>query len=121
MDTQALEKLREGVGRFNRGHYFEAHESLEEAWIGERGADREFLHGLIHLAVGLYHLDSWNLDGARSQLEKGLASLAPFGDAHAGLDLTELRAGIEACLARIPPGIDRPDFAGLRPPRIRVL
>ena len=29
--------LREGIREFNEGYYFEAHDTLEEAWHGIRG------------------------------------------------------------------------------------
>src|SRR5438067_3720845 len=98
MEVSDTQTLREGVGQFNRGYYFEAHDLFEEVWMGQRGADREFLQGLIHVAVGLYHLNGWNLDGARSQLEKGTATLQGLPAEYEGLDVGGLLDGVRECL-----------------------
>src|SRR5437016_10393107 len=66
------ELLRRGIQLFNNRQFFRCHEVLEEAWTAEAGPRRLFLQALIHLAVGLYHGERGNREGAVRQLRKGL-------------------------------------------------
>ena len=75
---------------FNRKLYFECHEVLEDAWAEARGEEKQFLQGLIHLAVGLYHCAASNYKGAVNQLEKGIRRLEPFLPERSQLDLEGL-------------------------------
>ena len=52
---------------FNSGAYFEAHETLEAAWLAADEPDRSFLKGLIHAAVALCHYQRGNGHGARAK------------------------------------------------------
>jgi predicted metal-dependent hydrolase len=56
--------LRRGADEFNRGYFFECHDTLEEAWSGMRGEARDFFQGLIQVSVGLYHWRNGNPCGA---------------------------------------------------------
>ncbi|MSS71527.1 MAG: DUF309 domain-containing protein [Candidatus Latescibacteria bacterium] len=81
--------LGQGIQEFNEGFYFEAHDTLEEAWHGIRDVHRAFYHGLIQMATGLYHLTGENLKGAESQIEAGLRKLLPFQPAYLGVEVSE--------------------------------
>lgn len=91
---EEAQALRRGIQEFNEGYYFEAHDTLEEAWHGIRGAHRGFYHGLIQMATGLYHLTGGNLKGAESQIEAGLRKLLPFQPVCLGVDVSELVRGM---------------------------
>ena len=54
------QRLREGVGLFNRGEFFECHEVLEAAWLESAGEEKIFLQGLIQVSVSFYHLRRGN-------------------------------------------------------------
>ena len=91
------EPLREGVALFNREHFFEAHEALEDVWRPARGPERAFLQALIHLAVGFYHWRNGNSEGAVRQLRKGLRKLAGYLPVYMGIDTMRL---YRECLKR---------------------
>ena len=95
MNKQA--ELRKGIEEFNRGDYFECHETLEELWMVEVGEDKRFYQGLIQLSVGCFHLLNNNLRGAASQWEKGIAKLDDYGDEHLGIDLGMLLGQMRRC------------------------
>ena len=95
MNKQA--ELRKGIEEFNRGDYFECHETLEEVWMVEVGEDKRFYQGLIQLSVGFFHLFNSNFRGAASQWEKGITKLADYGDRHLGVDLKALLGQIRRC------------------------
>ncbi len=96
--------LREGLALFNRGDYFECHEVLELAWTPERGPRRNFLQGLIHVAVGLYHHERCNPVGAHRQLHKALRKLGGYLPVYEGVDTGKLHADAAAVLASIESG-----------------
>ncbi len=85
---------------FNRKKYFECHDLLEDAWTGTRGPERDFLQGLIHTAVGMYHIAAENYKGAVSQLGAGVVALERFRPEREGLDVDGLLAGVWRCLEK---------------------
>lgn len=85
---------------FNRKCYFECHELLEDEWRGSYGQDKQFLQGLIMVAVGMYHIAAENYKGAINVLEKGLTRLEPFVPEKHGLDLEGLCAASRRVLEK---------------------
>lgn len=101
MSESDTRKLLEGAAElFNRKHYFECHDHLEEAWSGERGKLKEFLQGLIHLSVGMYHLAASNAQGAVHLLDRAVARLEAFPEDAYGVDLPPLVARASLCLSK---------------------
>ncbi len=98
LDSEARIGLLKGVEEFNSGKFFECHDTLEDVWRSVRGPARDFLQGLIHFAVGFYHLGNGNLRGGESQLEKGLSKLSGYGASFEGLELSALRMEVERWL-----------------------
>jgi predicted metal-dependent hydrolase len=48
-------ELLRALGEFNRGDWFECHETLEELWVGSQGEMRDFYKGVLQISVGLHH------------------------------------------------------------------
>jgi hypothetical protein len=92
--------LLEASDLFNRKHYFECHDVLEDAWSGETGEDREFLQALIHASVGLYHVAATNHKGAASLLARAVEGLTPYAPERDGLDVDGLVARLRRCLSK---------------------
>lgn len=90
-------ELQRGIEEFNRGDYFECHETLEDIWMLETGKDKRFYQGLIQLSVGFFHLFNHNLRGAESQWKKGVEKLTDYGGEHLGVDLNSLLANMRCC------------------------
>lgn len=70
-DDPPPKELLLAVEQFNRGDWYECHETLEELWVGERWEMRDFYQGLLQLAAALHHWREGNLKGATLLLEKG--------------------------------------------------
>jgi predicted metal-dependent hydrolase len=104
LSAEDIRHLERGIDEFNRGLFFECHETLEDLWQGIRGRGRSFFQGLIQLAVGFYHLDNGNLKGGASQLDKGLRNLEGYGSRFAGIELDPLRREVGSWLARVRGG-----------------
>lgn len=111
--------FRRGLDLFNRGHFFDAHEVLEDIWRAlprDRIARRRFrLHvqGLIQLAVAFHHESTGNLVGARSVLERGLRNLKGAENSFPQIDLVRLRAEMAGWQKHFCGAASRP-----KPPRI---
>jgi predicted metal-dependent hydrolase len=115
-DRRAFEK---GVGEFNRGCFFECHDTLEEMWAGLRGPARDFFQGLIQVSVAFYHLDNANPAGAASMLQRALRRFSKYPDRYFGFDLGAHRDELRAWLERIEAGgLEPPAQAGV--PKWRV-
>jgi predicted metal-dependent hydrolase len=105
-----------GVDEFNRGFYFECHDTLEEMWAGLRGPTRDFFQGLIQVSVAFYHLGNTNPEGASSMMRRALKRFAAYPDRYFGFDLAAQRAELERWLDRIAQGETAPAPDG-PPPR----
>jgi predicted metal-dependent hydrolase len=93
--------LRRGIAEFNRGQFFEQHETLEALWRAEPDPIRFLYQGILQLGVGFYHLERGNFHGAVIKLENGLALLESFEPACMRVDVARLRRESARCLARL--------------------
>lgn len=92
--TQAL---RKGIALFNHRLFFEVHEVLEGQWSQAAGEEKQFLQGLIQIAVAFHHLENQNLRGALSLLHDGIEKIAPYRPAFLGVELAEFLRSLEEC------------------------
>jgi uncharacterized protein len=72
------------------GEFFAAHEELEDAWRAAEPAERDFLQGLVHVAVAWYQAGRGNRIGCERQLEKAQRRLNPYAPEHRGVDVSAL-------------------------------
>lgn len=114
-----------GVASWNGGRFSEAADRFEDVWVGEVGARRGCLRGLIHAAMGLHYAAAGDVDAARSKLATAARLLGPCPAEFLGLDLDGVRSGVGALRVRIeaedisdgpPVGLSDGRF-----PRLRVL
>jgi hypothetical protein len=94
--------LGEAVGRaatlFNAGLYFEFHEILEGYWMAQaKGPTRQFLQGLIQIAIGFYQIERQNPVGALAQFQKGLEKTEGLGERYLGIELAHFLAAVRRC------------------------
>jgi predicted metal-dependent hydrolase len=88
--------LESGLDLIRAGEFFAAHEDLEDAWRAAEPAERDFLQGLVHVAVAWYQAGRGNRVGCERQLEKARRRLTPYGPAHRGVDIAALLVQLEA-------------------------
>ncbi len=102
MQDDILSRFSDGIEKFNEKDFFECHDILEDVWFEIRGESRKFYQGLIHLAVGFYHIiERDNPKGALSQLGKGLDKLEPYEPHFQGIELEHLLKKIRVCISEI--------------------
>ncbi len=100
--------LRHGIALFNAGHYYDAHEALEDAWRATCGPSKLFVQGLTQAAVALHHHSTGNLAGAQSVLARAIRNLSPFVPLCEGLKVAELLTQLEDSLAAMQARRDFP-------------
>ena len=71
-------QLLHGIAQFNRGEFFEQHETLELLWRAERRDVRYLYQGILQIGVALYQLRRLNHHGTVYLLTRGPRYLAPF-------------------------------------------
>lgn len=86
----APEELSQAIEEFNRGDWYECHETVEELWVGEKGELRDFYQGFLQLAVALYHWRQGNYAGALTLFERGGEHLGRVGAVCQGVDVAAL-------------------------------
>lgn len=90
--------LAHGIDLFNRAHFFDAHEVLEDVWRpSTRGCSRRrHLQGLVQLAVAFHHQSRDNFVGSRSVLDRACRNLVGAEESFPEIDFIRLRADLTA-------------------------
>ncbi len=86
------------------GEFFAAHEELEDAWRAAEPAERDFLQGLVHVAVAWYQAGRGNRVGCERQLEKAQRRLGPYAPQHRGVDIAALLEQLHAAAETVEKG-----------------
>jgi len=105
--------LERGLELIRAGAYFEAHEALEDEWRAAPEAERDFLQGLVHVAVAWHHAARANRPGCERQLAKAERRLARYSPTHRGVDVAGVLRQVAAALAEVEGG-----SLELPPPRL---
>ena len=79
--------LARGLELIRAGRYFDAHEELEDEWRSAPSEERDFLQGLVHVAVAWLHAERENRPGCERHLEKAARRLGPYAPEHRGVDV----------------------------------
>ena len=93
--------LLEGIAQFNRGEFFEQHETLELLWRAERRDVRYLYQGILQIGVAFHHLRKLNHHGTVYMLTRGPRYLAPFAPACQRVDVAALLDDAAAALAEV--------------------
>jgi uncharacterized protein len=105
--------LDEGLELIRSGEFFHAHEELEDEWRTAPEDERDFLQGLVHVAVAWLHAERGNRNGCERQLLKAERRLGAYRPRHRGVD-------VDAVLAQVSDArrlVAAADLA-LPPPRV---
>ena len=86
--------LQEGLELIREGSYFDAHEELEDEWREAPEPERDFLQGLVHVAVAWLHAERGNRNGCERQLVKAERRLDGYRPSHRDTDVDALLANI---------------------------
>jgi predicted metal-dependent hydrolase len=115
-----LSKLAlKGLEEFNHGEYFEAHESLEEAWNEDETVGRELYRAILQVAVAYLQIERRNFKGAMKMFLRVRQWINPLPDVCRGVNVEKLRKDtqeVHAALKELGPfRMDEFNRALLRP------
>ena len=96
--------LARGLELIRAGAYFDAHEELEDEWREAPPEERDFLQGLVHVAVAWLHAERGNLPGCERQLEKAARRLGPYAPVHRGVDVARVLEDVASARAHAAGG-----------------
>jgi len=96
--------LDEGLRLIREGAYFEAHEELEDEWRTAPAAERDFLQGLVHVAVAWLHAERVNRNGCERQLAKAERRLEAYRPRHRGVDVDAVLDDVASARAILESG-----------------
>lgn len=101
-------RLRDGIGLFNAGRFFESHESLEQFYQAAEEADKPFLEGLIELAVAfrLYN-DFGEIRGPVRMIYQALIRFENYQTTYLDVHVKDLSEAMEAW-AKVADSGDKP-------------
>jgi uncharacterized protein len=105
VDGDQPDLIESGLALIRAGRYFEAHEELETEWRSAPPEERDFLQGLVHVAVAWHHAGRGNRNGCARQLEKAARRLGPYAPAHRGVDVAGLLDRVAAARALVGDGV----------------
>jgi uncharacterized protein len=94
-----------GLELIRAGRYFEAHEELEDAWRAAEPAERDFLQGLVHVAVAWYQAGRGRRIGCERQLAKAVRRLTPYAPTHRDLDVAALLSSVREASRVVESGL----------------
>jgi predicted metal-dependent hydrolase len=87
---------------FNRQLFYEAHDVLEELWLGDRkGPNDAFYKGLIQLAGAFVHLQKNRLRPSAALLKLARANLEKYPAVHQHLNIAQVLIVIQVWLEQI--------------------
>jgi predicted metal-dependent hydrolase len=93
--------LLDGIEQFNRGQFFEQHETLETLWRAEPRPVRRLYQGILQIGVAFYQLRRRNYHGTIYMLTRGSMYLAPFAPACQTVDVRRLLDDASAALRAV--------------------
>ena len=115
--------LLEAVAQFNRGEFFEQHETLETLWRAERRPVRELYQGILQIGVAFHHLRRRNYHGTVYMLTRGAMYLTPFAPTCQTVDVRGLLDAASLALRAVeelgPARLDEFDWTLV--PRVRLV
>src|SRR5215204_4892674 len=94
-------QLVEAIAQFNRGEFFEQHETLELLWRAERRDIRYLYQGILQIGVAFHHLRRLNHHGTVYMLTRGSRYLAPFAPRCQRVDVEALLRDAGAALREV--------------------
>jgi predicted metal-dependent hydrolase len=105
--------LARGLELIRAGEYFDAHEELEDEWRTAPPEERDFLQGLVHVAVAWLHAERANRPGCERQLEKAERRLGPYAPTHRGVEVDRILVDVTNARILVAGG-----SLALPPPRV---
>jgi uncharacterized protein len=87
--------IKEGIFYFNNERFWECHEALEGVWKNCTGSEKEFLQGIILLAVAFAHVQKYEDSVAVGMLGRALEKIGDTPSMYHNIDVDRIRNKIK--------------------------
>jgi hypothetical protein len=113
--------LAEGLACYRRAEFFDAHEHWESVWLQTAEPEKSFLQALIQVTAAFHHLQSGNVVGTVTLLQRALLRLDLCPGCFGGIAVAPLRDEISEWLRSLETGTSsldsaRPQICPMQPP-----
>lgn len=88
--AERIDEFHRAVDEYNRGWYFESHETLEDLWMVTPWPERQFFQAIIQLAAAFVHYARREYPGIIKLLDLSLDKLRDFTPQQSGIDVAHL-------------------------------
>lgn len=122
-DRAPTPEMLHAFEQFNRGEYWEQHETLESIWRAETDPTiRNFYKGILQVGVGFHHLRKGNYNGVIKVLGRGINYLKPYAPACCRVDVARLIDEASAVYWRVRDkgSLEPGDWDGVELPQVHL-
>lgn len=91
----------QGIDLFNKRHFFEAHEALEDAWRISPPPERDFYRGILQIAVMYYKIEGNNFIGAVKLFRRQEPWMQDIPDNYLDVDVHALKQDTQSAFEAI--------------------
>ena len=96
-----VDSFMQAVEEFNKGKFYQCHDSLEAIWVDSPEIDKRFYQGILQIAVACHHLSNLNLRGAIILLGESIQRLRDYLPEYKQIDLSQLLEDVIVLLTRL--------------------
>ncbi|MGB7093701.1 MAG: DUF309 domain-containing protein [Anaerolineales bacterium] len=116
---------KKGLREFNRGKYFQAHDSFERAWMEDQSPGRDLYRAILQVSVAYYQIERGNYNGAVKMFFRLRKWLGPLPDTCRGINIEKLRQEVQAVQVSLmelgPDEISKIDLGLMKPVEYKEL
>jgi predicted metal-dependent hydrolase len=94
-------ELLQGIAEYNRGEFYQCHDTLEELWATESQPIRYLYQGILQIGMAFYHLRAQRYRPVVSLLTSGSRYLTPFAPDCLGVNVSKLLDDAAHCLNHV--------------------
>lgn len=114
-------RLKEGIGLFNSGRFFECHESLEDLYLHTDEEHKPFLEGLVQLAAACrIQQEFGETTGPVRMVRQAIIRLENYQPAYLGVRVDSLIRSLERWTSRMQARETARTVSRVRTPKIRL-
>lgn len=114
-------RLKEGIGLFNAGRFFESHESLEDLYLDTDEEHKPFLEGLVQLSAAcrIFH-EFGEITGPVRMVRQAIIRLENYKPSYLGIRVKSLIHSMEEWSNRMEAAEPNSTVPRLPTPKIRL-
>jgi len=114
-------RLKEGIGLFNAGRFFECHESLEDFYLQTDEEHKPFLEGLVQLSAACRIFQEFGeITGPVRMIRQAIIRLENYQPAYLGIRVKSLIRSLEKWTSRMEACETSSAAPQVRTPKIRL-